>query len=410
MLGSVLGMLVFGFLLANESIITNLWLKSRATTEKVGEVGSSYNDVRRRLDRSLLWFAINEDESLFENDSIFTGADSETRLVLRNGLELTLESNSLVVLALDNDELFLDIQVGQVLAQVKKGKKVRLKQSDGRVTEVSGERPTAVTFSKNTSGTVEISTQIAPVKVKSEASEELVSPKEVLHIVPNQAKAEKKLMHYLLKVPAKSETLWLNDEDQLSFGWDALQPSTDNVLEISEQPNFSVVHASYPVGDETAARLENTLKDGEHYWRLRGSSVEDGAPVQSAVSSFSVYRKRPPELRYPPNGYTYLDQNKKIRFQWDAPRALSRFRLQVARDETFSGVIIDERVSANSFGPVDFKAGLYHWRVHSLDEGPLRGIWSERFEFKVGNPKPIQLTAPTPPEPVTPVAEVVPTP
>src|SRR5688500_10288093 len=56
-----------------------------------------------------------------------------------------------------------------------------------------------------------------------------------------------------------------------------------------------------------------------------------------------------------------------VPLRWGARPAVSRYRLQLANDPTFSDVIFDRVVSGHEYRLNDLLPGRYYWRVASLN-------------------------------------------
>src|SRR5688572_5824076 len=77
------------------------------------------------------------------------------------------------------------------------------------------------------------------------------------------------------------------------------------------------------------------------------------------------------------------------RISWGAQDGVSRFRLQVARDQSFSDTVIDRAVKGNSYLISGLSEGKYYWRVSPIGTG--KGYSAARL---------VRLTKPKPKTPV----------
>ena len=116
---SLIGMIGFSYVLVDESLIKQYLQKSNSGVTVIGEAGEISNDVRRRMQRSLTWYSLDQQEPIYEGDSLFTGTGSSTEVLLNDGVNISIDENSLVYLSSLNNELILNLESGYVAANVK---------------------------------------------------------------------------------------------------------------------------------------------------------------------------------------------------------------------------------------------------------------------------------------------------
>ncbi|NQZ00996.1 MAG: FecR domain-containing protein, partial [Bdellovibrionales bacterium] len=128
LVGSLVCTCFFGYLLIYPEPVLHYFVHKDHSGKQIGVVSSASNDVRRRLNRSLTWYKVRYDEVIFENDTIFTGPGSEINIRLDDDVKFRLGENSLVVLSAAEDGTFeLDLQLGNLVADVKGQKAIKLK-------------------------------------------------------------------------------------------------------------------------------------------------------------------------------------------------------------------------------------------------------------------------------------------
>jgi hypothetical protein len=91
-----------------------------------------------------------------------------------------------------------------------------------------------------------------------------------------------------------------------------------------------------------------------------------------------------PAAQYPQEGsrYDYRDLPPRIRFVWDGPGGVNRYRFVLARDPGFQEVVEEEEVHATRFHHGNLEQGEYYWRVNSI-AGRLEGPPSETRRIQV---------------------------
>ena len=102
---------------------------------EIGKIDHLQNKVKRKFHQSMIWYKAHQNEKVYENDWIFTGDQSMANIKLNNKDEIVVEPHSLIVLSKKNGIIQLDLQYGQLLADVKT-KKVKIR------TQIKGRKKT----------------------------------------------------------------------------------------------------------------------------------------------------------------------------------------------------------------------------------------------------------------------------
>ena len=85
----------------------------------VGKIYEAQNRVKRKFNKSLIWYPAENNEIVYENDWIFTGSMSIAKIKLDSGGEIVIEPDSLIILSRKNGILQLNLQHGRLMADVK---------------------------------------------------------------------------------------------------------------------------------------------------------------------------------------------------------------------------------------------------------------------------------------------------
>lgn len=151
--------------------------------------------------------------------------------------------------------------------------------------------------------------------------------------------------------------------------------------------------------DNGTVRLDlvdnNTIRDAAGN-RLGGPALGDGN--FSKGETYLVIQKdvKPgnPVLVSPPNG-TRVTTVRPV-FDWKNTNPLAHhYRIQVAEDNSFSTLVIDETdFFESTFTPsIDLTPGkLYYWRVRAFSQSNKASSWSPVWTFKTALDKPILLS------------------
>jgi len=181
---------ICALLFNNDSFIQRfVQVKRSHMTQTIGETRTTLNDVRRRSRGSLSWIPLARNQKVFDRDTIFTGPKSGVELHLNqkgNDQELSMRDNTLLQFVSINGETLLDLQVGSITSNLKKGEILKIK---------IGNKTSEIKASKNT-GTVKI------VKSQSNETTSISSQKGQLDVSVD-ARLQTLTQHHSLKSTAK---------------------------------------------------------------------------------------------------------------------------------------------------------------------------------------------------------------
>lgn len=129
------------------------------------------------------------------------------------------------------------------------------------------------------------------------------------------------------------------------------------------------------VGD--AFRVDTALPPGRYFWRVASVSIDDGQGDFAAARSFRILNQPPAQLGSAAKGGELL-------LSWSTAPAAARYRVQLAKDEQFSDLLVDQRVDGLELRALRPQAGRYFMRVSALDGDGVAGPYSGTHSVKVG--------------------------
>jgi hypothetical protein len=132
-----------------------------------------------------------------------------------------------------------------------------------------------------------------------------------------------------------------------------------------------------------------TVYNGTAYVEAQGTKVKLEENQRTIVEIDGIPEEprdlpEPVLLALPPDSYRYYyrDLPPKIVFKWKARTGAHGYRFVLAGDPFFEDVLVDERVSDNSFALGNLKKGDYFWRVSTI-ESWSEGVYSETRKINV---------------------------
>jgi hypothetical protein len=327
---------------------------------------------------------------LKEGDSLITLANSFISLVLDDGTRFTLPPESMLNLKLLRATQFIDQPRTQLFLE--KGRvesRVTPLKSPGATYEVIS--PIAVSGVRGTSFRVNVDEQKsmsevldgkvavnnAPTK-KSRTNGQLVA--KGFGTVVESGRVARPIA--LLDVPALADGYQLQQRLPIQFA--LTQPAARAFLITISTDEAGVNNIaeinSVSVDGKATAKLD-TLEDEQYFLRYSAIDAQGLQGLQNILPFTVKARPFPPFLLQPGAKFqgTGSDNKIAVTMQWSESASVSGYRLQVASDEKFANVLVDQKVVQNvAEQVVQLQPGTYYWRLASIatkndvvDQGPF---------------------------------------
>lgn len=204
--------------------------------------------------------------------------------------------------------------------------------------------------------------------------------------------------------PPASPTLDSPEDDatsvsrDIALAWNSVSTAISYHLQVASNEGFSTLIAN-------ENDLTNTSYDGAdldysttYYWRVRASNA-GGTSGWSAVWSFStedetIAPPAAPTLDSPEDDATSMPRDTPL--GWNSVSGADSYHLQVATDDGFSSLIVDEDdQSGTNYDDTSFDySEVYFWRVKASNAGGTSD-WSSTWSFTVQDEPATQPTVPT---------------
>lgn len=302
----------------------------------VGTIDRSENDVRQKHQTGFTWRGSRNSDTVFEGDSIFTGDSSGAKIKFNKGGELKIDSKSLVVIRTNNGQLELDLLYGALSGDIGTEKIIIIK--DGERTELTG-------------------------KINLDQ----------VH------KPQKLVKGIALNLPSPNIAFWTG---KINYSWDT-QEAGPYIVEFSAGPSFKKKLAQIEVSEnEYSAAPKFEISDRtnkkEIFWRVRSKEK----PVVSEVRKITLYKDIAPLLDLPKSKQVnFVDPSNpetfKVEFTWTEPTASQNYNVQVAKDEGFKEVVVNQTTQEKHIEVSTLEQGEYFWRVQGNHPSRSNSPWSE---------------------------------
>lgn len=340
----------------------------------IGKILDTQNKVKRKFNRSLVWYQAQQNDTVYENDWIFTGANSVVKIVLETGDTVAIEPNSLMVLSRRNGFLQLDLQHGRLMANIKSSKVQINLVNDGRKEAVD--------------------TGKGLIRVEHDELNKALANKQALSAAPiveaNIEEAIKKryfapppgyktLDPSKLSFPEKTvieENLFKGQKANFKLHWlDPFQQWTGYDIEVSRNPDFRNLFTNQELNTSELS-LTSELP-GSFYYKVRGRNgkgqTSDWSNPQQALLKIN-WRERGNAVLITQNklGYELKNEDlplvtagriykvspqKPIQVEWSKNEDADQYRVLVSDQKDFENIIEEKIVTQTEINLENVRIG-----------------------------------------------------
>lgn len=169
-----------------------------------------------------------------------------------------------------------------------------------------------------------------------------------------------------LLLPINNGNLDTSSNEGFNFSWKNENEAMNYTITISKNKNLSSPILKEDISDNYYSINPQSLNinDGVYYWGVTQTDTEGNVSKISEVRSVIAAKGNLFQRTvFPPNDYSVSEGRlADISFTWktNIPYAT---RYQVAKDENFKNLVIDERISLSSATAKELPKGEYYWRI-----------------------------------------------
>lgn len=381
-LGGSLGvLLLLSYLLYDDSL---LFPTDQHTEPPIGVISSMENDVRRKNTGQFIWLPGNTKDEIYNQDSIFTGGNSQAAIQLHDGSLIQIQENSLVNLNLKNGQMQLDLRFGQFTGngnsslRVKSGKEEYLIQGKDAKFELN----------RSQQGDLEVKVLSGNAKITGKAGQQKLKSNESLKI--STKGAEKNQENFSIKLLTKDKAYLYRavDKQPIEFKWTSEGSLAQYQLEVAKTQDFKKILALKTTADK-AISIKDTLKEGTYFWRVKGLDSTRKPRATSAVQSFYLNYMQPPTVTSPADRSTVKTTVLKtadglqapLDITWTADERTRNFEWQLSDSAEFSQIIAQKNLSEKNTTTPALRQGTYFTRVRGFDKDKHPSPWSLTHQF-----------------------------
>ncbi|MBO9665632.1 MAG: FecR domain-containing protein [Bdellovibrio sp.] len=399
---ALLMLLAFSYFLYDDSL---LFPKDRnGQLELIGSVAVSQNDVRRKNLDTFSWRPASREDSIYENDSIFTGERSEAQIRLQDGTIIRIQPNSLITLKMKNGQMSLDLRYGNLIGEIAQGSTLKI-HSGGEEFNLDSSEKSKVQFKKAHTGNVDLQLLSGKINYSDKKKQAQLVKDTPVAISP---KGEiKQLQKPTVELKTANNTTWMriNPDDPLPLEWIGHGDISNYDVEISATPDFKNVTVSKST-PEMKLPMTEPLEPGSYFWRVKAYD-RNGETALSEVRQMGVTHLAGPEITSPQKQAEFQmemrvkspeDLALATEIKWQAPPILKVFKWQVSKEERFNEVLKEGTVNGLNALTPKLPSGTYWVRVAGATEDNKVSPWSAPVSFSLNLTAKKELERPARPE------------
>jgi hypothetical protein len=361
------------------------WLKVQPAPVKVVVLQGMVS--ARRLVRGPDAEPVAKGDLLRSGDTLITGADSNAVLMFADGSQLFVREGSEVTF--DRLTAYGDSGMVDTRVRLQRGRvDTRVTPTQGPGTHYQIETPAAVSAVRGTDYRVSIDPQDEAVsRTEVIGGQVAVIGGGITRTLPMNTGTVSKVGEApkppkpLLPPADLSPVAPVQDRMPLAVQWVAVPGAQRYRTQVSQSADFDTLLMDRTVSPPQVSGPD--LMDGVYYLRVRGIDG-DALEGQDSLLRFEVDARPFPPLQMSPQ----LDETVRVEqpeFTWSEPEDAAAYHLQVARDEGFGDLVVDQPKydKTTLAADVPLAPGDYYWRVASIAGDGERGPFSDGQKLTV---------------------------
>lgn len=387
---AIFSLLAFSYFLYDDSLLFPKTTNNQL--ELIGDVANSQNDVRRKNLDTFSWLPAGKKDSIYQNDSIYTGDRSEAVIRLQDGTQIRIEPNSLITLNLKNGQMNLDLRYGNLVGEIAQGATLTVKSGEEEFKLESAKDTTEkskIQLNKSHSGNVDMKLVAGKVQLVDKKAKKALVKDAVVAVSKKGEVKELEKPVLTLKTPDNISIVRTQPDAPMGFEWASKGDLTRFELELSPTENFESVATSQMTKEHTASVVD-PLAPGPYFWRLKAYNSNGQVAVTSPARKMTITNLAPPEIVTPTEAAQIQLELKVMpdqevsaatEVQWKAMPILKDFTWQLSQDETFATVIKEAQTTELAAVTPKLTGGQYWVRVKGVTEQKTESAWSRPVPF-----------------------------
>lgn len=337
-------------------------INQKIKTEQIASITFKQNRVERKFTAQVLWGSIDNNEALYNYDSVRTESGAEATISLNDGIQIGLSDNTLVMMSFDDQQWQLSLDEGDLFLSTENREQtsaepspIIIESSVGKLVLNHG----SLQLSERESGEKTVHLIKGALCIEDDSGQTFLDENTVL--VQN-SDGERSLITYPFQNihPESSDLFFIaTEQEDIFFSWQSIAQDPE-YLDISEKKDFSDQFKSISVKDRNSILL--SLYEGHFYWRLR---TEDNA---GSVSSFKIIKDSTLSPSRPLDDavFYYVSQMPFIQLQWDPSHYASDYKIEIYESVDLQNPVLNLSSQTADIAFDTLGEGEYSWHVRAL--------------------------------------------
>lgn len=323
----------------------------------IGTIIYKQKKAQRKYSGEVIWEDVTRQDTVYNFDSIRTDEGSSSVIKLKNGSEIELKENTLVLLSLASGSANIDFSRGSISTLSSAG----LNISAGKTVIKAGK------------GKMNLAAGADTLKVNVEKGSATIGDKKInqnqLALIGGDKTSIKEKEFTLTSPVSNSWLLTFGARYRTAFAWKAKKKGPYR-LQVSQNRDFTGRVISLRA-DKAAAAAQ--LNPGTWYWRV---AYGKAGSAYSPESTFTIIKERQEKIISPRQGasFTYFKTEPLISFRWTGSKASASYRLEFSREKNFSKVAKTVTSNDTAISSPAPGAGKWYWRVVNIYPFSTAGV------------------------------------
>jgi outer membrane protein assembly factor BamB len=352
--------------------------------KRIGTVTYKRKVAQRKYATQVIWEDVEQNNPVYNNDSIRTAELSEAIVNLGDGTRINIDENSLIMLAFTGEGINIDFSHGTITANrgdlgEREAAQISIQSKDAVVSLNKGD----VKLTRTGEEKLDVTVTEGKAEIRTEKTEKTIR-KDEKAVVTKDAGATIVAMKLKLISPSQNETFVISaPAAPVDFKWELVEGGAAVYLDMARNADFTAGAVTRAVAKNSYAEK---LGEGSYYWRIRAFNKSSNVEEFSDVRKINIIRDQPVALIRPRNNETisYRLKQPVINFQWEKNILASDYFLEISSDPAFKKIEVSLATPLADLSIDTLKAGTYYWRVRMKNAGiPSYGGLSPVSRFQL---------------------------
>jgi len=280
------------YLAYDDSLIFQREEKDQSKFVRLAVVSHRSNDVKRKYNKDIIWYGLEENDQIYKSDSVFTGEEADAEILFDDGTRINVSESTLVKIDKIENDSVINIERGMITSKIGKNKKLRLKMKN-MIKDITGENA-EIQYGVDKKGKTKLTVLEGKIELGKGAKKKIIKTNQVVHI-NKKGKIDKiiNLKMKLISPKMASKIYSRKNKSKVSFIWKVLnKKKVKNLsfqLEASFEKNFKKVLLKKKTVKE---KIDLLVMEGKRiYWRVK---MVGGGKKSTSLKSF----KKKPQYQF----------------------------------------------------------------------------------------------------------------